>query len=681
MSSRSSGGGLGPPDRFLPPDPRIEEPYRFTPQMAVRIAVLGVIAVAVFAVLFFRLWALQVISGDAYLRDARDNQIRTFRVQAPRGPIIDRNGEVLVTNVPGTVVNLWPAYVPADQLDSVVQRLSTLLDVPVKEIRAGIAARKNDPLTPVTVKTNVHDDKASYLYEHQSEFPGVRVAPTQLRSYPDGSLAAQVLGSVGEITKEELERLGPGYSGGDEIGKTGLEGSYDAFLRGRPGLAQARVNALGDLTSGIEPRRVPQAGNAVRLTIDAELQRTAEQALRDGIQLARSDGEHWAANGGALVAMNPLNGEILALASNPTYDPSLFSGRRDPDKIRQLFDPKASAAANYPLLDRAIYGVYPAGSVFKPVTALAALEQGILGPDETIQCTGELEKDKQTFANWDPYVNEPMTLRTALSNSCDTFFYEVGIRFYDLPAKEGNPLQKWARAMGFGQATGIDVGPENEGLLPDPDWRKRYFKTPIDKLWSSGHSIQLAIGQGDLLVTPLQMTRFYALLANGGKLVEPHLVKSVEQPAGTGTNDSPIVLRTFAPKPPVDVGLDPNAIRVVQEGLYDATHDANYGTSYPVFGFFQVPIAGKTGTAEKYVELPKGYLGNEIKITPLLDQSWWCGWGPYGQEKWNGKPPLVICAIIENAGHGGIVAAPVALKVFAEYFGVDAPEIGAVHSD
>jgi penicillin-binding protein 2 len=169
------------------------------------------------------------------------------------------------------------------------------------------------------------------------------------------------------------------------------------------------------------------------------------------------------------------------------------------------------------------------------------------------------------------------------------------------------------------------------------------------------------------------------MLANGGKLVEPHLVKAVEQPAGT--NGSPIVRQTFAPKPPVDVGLDPNAIRVVQEGLYDATHDANYGTSYPVFGFFPVPIAGKTGTAEKYVELPKGYLGNEIKITPLLDQSWWCGWGPYGQEKWENKPPLVVCALVENAGHGGVVAAPVALKVFEQYFGVEAPEIGTVYSD
>jgi penicillin-binding protein 2 len=307
------------------------------------------------------------------------------------------------------------------------------------------------------------------------------------------------------------------------------------------------------------------------------------------------------------------------------------------------------------------------------VTALAAMSQGILSPDEAIQCVGQVTIDKQRFKNWDPYVNEPMALRTAISNSCDTYFYEVGKRFYDLPAGEGNPLQEWAGNMGFGKPTGVDIGPENPGLLPTPRWRKRHFRTAVDKLWSSGHSVQLAIGQGDLLVTPLQMTRFYALVANGGKLVEPHLVRSIEQPAGEG--EPAVVLRTFAAKPPRDVGISPDAIRVVQEALYDATHDANYGTSYPVFGFYPIPIAGKTGTAEKYVTLPKGFLGIEKPFSRLMNQSWWCGYGPYGD------PEIVVCALIENGGHGGEVAAPVALRVFEQYFHTPAPDIGTVYSD
>jgi penicillin-binding protein 2 len=628
----------------------------------------------VFAVLFFRLWALQVISGDQYLQDARDNQIRTFRLQPPRGPILDRNGEVLVANIPGTVVNLWPAYVPKGQLDDVVSRLSALLEVPAKEIRAGIRARQNDPLTPVTVKTGVPEAKIEYLYEHQADFPGVRPGVTQLRRYERGDLAAQLLGYVGEITALELERKGSEYAGGDRIGKTGIEAAYDEFLRGRPGVGEARVNAVGNLQSSLTPSQLPQAGYAVRLTLDGDLQRAAENALLYGIELARQNG-NWAANGGAIVAMNPNSGEILALASNPTYDPEIFAGRVDPKEYAKLAKP----ALNAPTLDRAVDGLYPPGSVFKPVTALAAMSAGILDPYEAISCVGEMEISKQTFRNWDPYVNEAMQLRTAISNSCDTYFYTVGLRFYDLPPDRGNPLQDWARRMGFGRKSGVDIGPENAGLLPTPAWRKRYFKTAVDRLWSTGHSVQLAIGQGDLLVTPLQMARFYSLIANGGKLVQPHLVKSVEQPTGEG--EPPDVLRTFAPRPPRDLGLNAGHVEIIQQALYDAAHDANYGTSYGVFGFYDVPIAGKTGTAEKYVTLPKGYLGLEKPFSRLMDQSWWCGWGPYGAESWEGKQPLVVCALVENGGHGGEVAAPVALRVFEEYFDVPAPEIVFRESD
>ncbi len=638
------------PRGFLPPDPRVEEPYRVTPQAAIRIAILGVVAVTIFCALFFRLWALQVISGERYLEVAKNNQVRTFRAPAPRGSILDRNGEVLVSNRPGTAVQLWPAaYEQAtpERQAFVVRRLAALLNLPEREIRGDIAERHGDLLTPITIKENVKEDKISYVLEHQNDFPGVQINQTYQRHYDQGGIAAQILGYVSEISQQQLDAdEGKSYVAGDRIGQTGVESAYDTYLRGLPGIGRVYVDALGRVTSARQFQQLPEAGDNVRLTIDAELQKTAEDALAYGVRLAHDDGQ-WAADGGALVAMDPKTGEILALASNPTFDPSIYTGRVSEKDLERLADP----AANRPTLDRAVTGLYPPGSTFKPVTALAALETGLLTPTELIQCTPKEIVDGQTFTNWDPYANEPMTLTTALAASCDTYFYQVALRFYQ---RTDSPLQKWARTMGFGAPTGIDLGPEGDGLVPTPAWRRHYFKTEIDKIWTSGDSVQLGIGQGDLTVTPLQMTRFYAMLANGGKLVEPHLVQSVEEPATPG--QPPVVLRPYSPKPAKDVGLNPNNIRVVQEGLYDATH-ANYGTSSGIFGSFPVPIVGKTGTAEKYVNLP-GYHG-------LQDQAWWCGYGPYD------KPELVVCAMIENGGHGGVVAAPVALQVFQKFFGVD----------
>ena len=650
MSSTLREPGTRAPG-FLPPDPRVEEPYRFTPQMALRIAVLGVLAIIVFAVLFFRLWALQVISGERYLEDARNNQIRSFRLSAPRGSIIDRDGAVLVSNKPGTLVQIWPAALdetPVFERDRLLRRLSQLLGVRFKKVRATVEERlETDPLTPVTVRADVSDLKTAYLMEHQSEFPGVQITETYLRRYEQVGIAAQLLGYVSEISAEQLEaRAGDGYAAGDRIGQTGIEAAYDGYLRGLPGLGQVFVDALGRVTSEREFSQMPESGENVRLTLDADLQQAAEEALAYGIRLAHDQGE-WAADGGALIAMHVDTGEILAMASNPSFDPSIYVGTVEQRDLQRL----AARSANFPTLNRAIAGLYPPGSTFKPITALAALEEGLLAPDEIIQCTGKEVIDGQTFMNWDPYRNEPMELTTALANSCDTYFYDVALRFYQRP---DSPLQRWSRKMGFGGTTGVDLGPEEKGLVPTPAWRERTFESEIDEIWTSGDSVQLAIGQGDLLVTPLQMTRAYAMIANGGKLVEPHLVKSVEEPRNEG--EAPVVIRPYTPKPAQEVGIDPYALRIVQEGLYDATH-APYGTSQSVFGSFPVEIAGKTGTAEKFVRLP-GFAG-------LRDQSWWCGYGPYS------KAEIAVCAVIENGGHGGEAAAPVALQVFEHYFDVE----------
>ena len=626
--------------------------------MALRLGILGVLAVVVFCALFFRLWALQVISGERYLEDANNNQIRSFGVIAPRGSIVDRDGEALVTNKPGTLVQIWPAALenlPVGERVQMLRRLSKLLDLNVGAVRAKVAERvESDPLTPVTIDTTVDELKTAYLMEHQNEFPAVQITETYLRNYEQGVLASQILGYVGEINARQVEALADeGYSAGDRIGQTGLEAVYDTYLRGVRGEGRVLVDALGRITSEREFSQLPEAGDNIRLTIDIDLQRAAEEALAYGIRLAH-DQDEWAANGGAVVAMQVDTGEILALASNPTFDPNIYVGRVEEKDLKRL----AAEGANYPTMNRAIAGAYPPGSTFKPFVALAAMQEGLLGRDEYIQCTGQEVIDGQTFMNWDPYKNEAMTVSTALANSCDTFFYNVALRFYQ---RKDSPLQRWSRSMGFGAGTGVDLGPEATGLVPTPTWRRKTFKSEIDKIWTSGDSVQLSIGQGDLLVSPLQMTRAYAMIANGGKLVEPHLVKSVEEPRAEG--EPPVVLRPYTPKPAREIGLDPSAVQVVQDALYDATH-ASYGTSQHVFGSFPVPIAGKTGTAEKFVKLP-GFSG-------LRDQSWWCGWGP------DQSPEIAVCALIENGGHGGTAAAPVAVKVFEKYFNVEPGTYSAV---
>ena len=665
-----------PSRRFLPSDPRVTEPYRFTPQLALRVGMLGAVALAVFAVLFLRLWALQVLSGDRYLNAAQENQVRTVRIEAPRGSILDRNGRVLVSNVPGTAVRIWKSDLPKEGRYAMFRRLSRILRVPLPQLTKALEDSKDDPLTPITIKTAVHEDQVMYLTEREAEFPGVQIVGTYLRDYEHRALAAQILGYVGEISPDELkERKDDGYRGGDKLGKTGVERAFDEYLRGTPGSAQVRVDSLGRPQSEYETKVYPTYGNSIRLTIDLSLQQAAERALAFGIETARSN-DAFNANGGAIVALDPRDGAILALASNPTYKPSVYVGRVDPKKLEPLVDAKVAEQRNYPGINRAIAAQYPPGSTFKPVTALAAISDGVLSPYQSIQCTpiAHYGLDQHPFKNWNPYTNMPMTLTTALAQSCDTYFYDVGNRYFERGEGERaywTKLQGWARKFGFGQTAGLDIGGETAGLVPTPEWRKRTF-TGIDRAWNPGDLIQLAIGQKDITVTPLQMARFYALLANGGKLVNPYLVTAVEQP---GNDGSPAITRkVFAPAPAKEVDVDPEGLSVVRDGLFAAAHDAN-GTSSGVFGSFPVPIAGKTGTAEKVVNLPGYPLGH------LEDQAWWCGWGPFDGSTYAGRGPIVVCAVIENGGHGGTAAAPAALQVFERWFGTKAGAQGLVASD
>jgi penicillin-binding protein 2 len=655
-------------DRFLPPDPRVREPYRLTPQLALRVGIFGVVALVVFAVLFFRLWSLQVLTGEEHLSAAQNNELRLVRVDAPRGPILDRYGRVIVSNVAGTAVQLWVGDLPERGRYGIVRRLANVLDVPPNELAREVEGRRFDPLTPITIKTAVREDKVNYLYEHQSEFPGVEIAQVYLRDYAYSSLAAQILGYTGEISPEELERLRrDGYRPGDQIGKIGIEAAFDRYLRGKDGLGEIRVDSLGNPVSPYVPRREPQPGYALRLTLDARLQRAAEQALRYGIGLAHQN-ESWAANGGAIVALDPRDGAVLAMASAPAFEPSVFVGKAGRDKLAPLLEENAAREANYPGLNRATAGLYPPGSTWKPVTAIAGMQEHVFSAYDSIRCTpfAFYGLDRQKFRNWNPYVDRPMTLPEALAESCDTYFYEVGNRFYEGGSESRVRMQQWAKRLGFGAPTGLDIGGEADGLVPTPEWRKKTFESDWDRAWNPGDSIQLAIGQKDLLVTPLQMAAFYAMLANGGRIVTPYVVSDVEQPGGKGSPR--VVLRRFAPPAPRSSGVDLAALSAIRDGLYLATHSSS-GTASAVYRYYAVPISGKTGTAEKVVALP-GYPPGHLE-----DQSWFCGWGPSDNAR------IVVCALIENGGHGSAAAAPAAMKVFEKFFDVKAPPSVVVDTD
>jgi penicillin-binding protein 2 len=644
----------------------VVEPYRLTPKLARRVALLGGLVVIGFAALLMRLWALQVLSGAHYAAQAQANQVRTVRVQAPRGPIVDRNGHILVTNQPVTSVELSLSGLPQAHARRVAElrALSHVARVSVRRMRKLILERRKtgDLLDPIVIRTEATGPMLTYLEERAADFPGLTLARSYIRRYPYGSVAAQLLGYDGQTTR----------TGGNVIGLTGIESAFDTYLRGVPGAARVRVDSLGRPQSSRVLTTEPVVGQTVRLTLDSRLQIAAQNALQYGIQLAHNQGQ-WAADGGAIVALSPKDGSILALASSPTYDPSVYSGRVTNHKLAAQGLTRGTAPqSNFPSLDRAVDGTYPPGSTFKPLTAIAALQEHLIKPYAYYPCTGTYvvpgDRSHHVWHNWDRFVYQEMDLPTAIARSCDTYFYRVADKFYRLPSDRGQPIQRWARAFGFGRTSGTDLGPQQSGLVPTIAYLQHRFTKQtdptnwrVDRIWVPGDSLNLAIGQGNLTVTPLQMARFYAAIANGGKLVTPHILMDVENPNGTP------VPTTAAPAPRPIPGLNPAYLKVVQQGLFMGTH-YSLGTSYGVFGNFPYPIAGKTGTAQKAVHLP-GYTGEQ-------DQSWWCGYGPADDAK------LVVCAVIENGGEGGSAAAPAAERVFAKFFKVQVSPTGIpIHSD
>jgi penicillin-binding protein 2 len=626
---------------------RADKPIVQPPSVALRVAILGTLAIAVFVVILFRLWFLQILTGTQYVAQANDNRLRTVKLVPPRGTIVDRNGRVLVGNRPGNAIGIRPMDVPPGELDPLIRRLARVLRVPRREIRRQLREHASNPYDLVVIKEDVGRRVFSYILERKSSFPGVEVQKNYLRDYPGGTLAAQLLGYTGEISAQQLEQSRfKGYSPGDVIGLSGVEYTYDRWLRGYDGALKVEVDAFGRPKKTVPGGRLPVPGDSLVLTIDQRIQRTAERAVQQGIDLAHA-GHNWGADAGAAVVMDARNGELLAMASYPTYDPAVFANGLTTKEWKALTRPQA----NHPLMNRAAQEAKGVGSTFKLIDAVAGLEEGVISPYTTFTCTGSLESYGQTFRCWIyPGAHGTVALDLALEESCDVYFYNVGLAFYH---RQGTELEDWATRLGLGHATGLDIPGEVPGRVPTPEWRKEYFSDPVDKLWKPGNSINLAIGQGDLEVTPLQMAVAYAAVANGGSVVVPHLGLKVVSADGALVQRFP-----GPPKKKLDISLA--TLDAVRRGIRLAS-SGPVGTSTSVFAGFPVAVAGKTGTAQVY--------GKQ-------DYSWYVSWAPADD------PKYVVAVMIEQGGHGGAAAAPAARLIYDALFNVRGDHAqGATRSD
>jgi penicillin-binding protein 2 len=589
-----------------------------------RIALFGAVALALFGVLFLRLWFLQVLNGSEYLAEANNNRTRELRVSAPRGVILDRNGESLVENRTSLALQIDLGKLPADQKKrrAELSHLAELTHSSLKQVLASIGEQTElAPGAPVTLRRDVGRYIVFYLAENKDLFPGVEVQSVFVRRYPHDTLAAHVLGNVGEVDEKQLKE--PQYKGlepGDETGQDGVEYSYDRYLRGRPGLTRIQIDALGQPTRGGRlVSQPPVPGDNLKLTLDAGIQVAGESAMAErGLY-------------GGFVTMDVHSGEILGLGSFPTFEPAMFT---QPTLTQKEVDATYLNPAA-PLVDRAISGLYPTGSIFKIITALSALENGVVTPGETINDPGQLVVGEQTFSNAGEAANGSVSLVQALEVSSDVYFYTLGLKMWDK-----GYLQQWAHNLGIGRDSGIDLPNAESGLLPTQQWRDRlYREDETDRPWSAGDNVQLATGQGDLQTNPLQMAIAYAALGNGGTIVTPHVGKEIDDAAGR-------VLKEFSPAPQRSVRIDPTYRAAIMEGLHDAAQSPN-GTSYDVFGSFPVPVCGKTGTAQR---------------PPHADQSWYAVLAPCP------NPKVVTVVTMEEGGFGVETAAPAAKAILKEYF-------------
>ena len=616
-----------------------------------RLGIVGVVVMSLFAALLARLWYLQVLSGESLRQEATNNGVRLVYTEAPRGRLLDRQGRELVTNVVVSTVVADKRVVA--ESPGVLDRLTALLGVPRADLERRLADPRFSPVKPVPLADSVSKETLVYLREHQDEFPGVKGVQRTQRSYPHGSLAAHILGYVGEINERELApRKVKGYRAGESIGKAGLELAYEEVLRGEPQIEKFEVDSKGRVTRalGVKPA---VAGRDVLLTIDSDVQRLAEESLARGLDAARlgwdrEQAKRFLAPGGSVVVLDPRDGSVLAMASMPNYDPGEFVDGISQARFAQLQDP----SAGNPLNNRVIQGLYAPGSTFKLVTALAGLERGLISPRDTLEDTGSISigNPPRVFRNALGRSHGRVDVARALAVSSDVFFYRLGQRFWEGRGNYGRAaIQDVARELGLGKPTGIELPFEAGGRIPDPETRKRLNATNPKAFpnasWFTGDNVNLAIGQGEMVVTPLQLASAYATFANGGTLYGPRLGQAVLAPGG-GAEE-----RSIEPRVVDKVELPATLRGPLLNGFWGAVADPK-GTAYGAFAGFPLdryPVAGKTGTAE---------------AKPKQDTALFVGFAPAS------APRFVVSVVMEEAGFGSSAAAPVARRIFDGLFGL-----------
>ena len=618
-------------------------------QTRIRSSIVGVVVLALFSALFARLWYLQVAATDQFRAAAVSNSVREIVDPPLRGRILDAQGRVLVENKVENQITV-SRTLSTKELRRVLVRLSTLLGVPLATLNANLSDPRNSPFTAFKVADGVDEAALIYIAEHRSEFPGVRAEAAPVRQYPNGSVAFHELGYLGEINAAELKaQVDPGqYRLGDEIGKSGIELTYESDLRGRPGVTKIEVDSAGRVIRRTATK-ASRPGHDVRLTLDLEVQRVAESALKQGILAARSEQDvaykkkgfrTLNAPAGAVVVLDVATGSVVALASQPDFDANQFVHGIPLATWNWL-----GAKENHlPLVNRAVSGVYAPGSTFKLVTAIAGQNAGIVTPNTTINDPGEYRypsDPKHPFLG--EGANGRVALARALAVSSDAYFYSIGGDLYYRYRHQqpfGDELQKVARQFGFGDATGIALPTESVGRVPDAAWKQKvHAANPVAfpfPDWLPGDNIQSAVGQGDVLVTPIQMASAYATLANGGTRFQPRVADAVFDAQGKKVRDiAPITMGT--------VELPGRA--AILAGLKGVVTDKK-GTAVAAFAGLPAGLAaGKTGTAQ---------------AAPKQNTSWFVGLTPADGAKY------VVLAMVEEGGYGAQTAAPIARAVIEQ---------------
>ncbi len=589
-----------------------------------RILGLGIFSGGIIGVLLARLWGMQLISSDEYTQQAESNRTRTISLMAPRGRILARDGTELVTNRPSLAV-VAQADVANDDLE--LQLLSNLLGIPKMAVKRRIEDTAEGTQSNRTVMVDVSRRVVAYLEEHPDIFPGITVEQRTQRSYPFGSMAGQVLGYTGPVTTDQLKASQEDtsedaiqYHSGDTVGQAGVESQYERVLQGVRGEQTVYVDANGNVTS-YSTTVDPQSGSDVVLTLDPKIQQACESGLARAIKAAVDTG-YRDCKTGAIVCMDCTNGEILGMASAPTFSPPVFIGGISNDDWNEL----NSEQSEYPLLNRAIQGQYCSASTIKPFTAFAALSNGIATPNSTYVCTGKWTGFGADYPQycWNHNGHGTMTIESGITYSCDVVFYEIGKAFYysDNPEAQQDHLRYW----GLGSPYNIDLPYEASGRVPDAEWKKEYYKdySEDEQTWHGGDQTNISIGQGDILVTPLQMCCAYAGIATEGTIWRPHILKSVQAPGGAGT------VLEYQDEVAHQILEQPDYFALVKRGLRGViTKESRNIIQH--YQSLDVPVAGKTGTGEVAGQSPVGWF---VAYAPADD------------------PKYVCACVVDNGGYG-----------------------------